>query len=264
MSDERHLHADDVQHDDQPTHPAESASRVIHSRELIADAGGGASGGSEGPGASSGGGDRPNDSRGILAIPRRRIATIALSLLGLSGAVSVTSDSARAAASIDFTAADTATENNDGAITAVWIGPTLNIEWQNFSDGLERIDLTIDASVGESTDSIYNEAVGSDRIGNEVQLSGDSFDLVQGVVEATFDQVDITDRGTEIDESTFDKGGVDSGNTETTTVSLLVSITLVGAATEEVSLESESTFNVDISNPDAGATATGSANTNSE
>ncbi len=264
MSDERHLHADDVQHDDRPTYSAESGSRVIHSRELIADAGGGGSSGGDGPGASSGGGDRPNDSRGILAIPRRRIATIALSLLGLSGAVSMTSDSARAAASIDFTAADTATENNDGAITAVWIGPTLNIEWENFSDGLERIDLTIDASVGESTDSIYDETVESDLSGEEVVVSGDPYGIVTGTAQFDFDQVDITDRGTEIDESTFDKGGVDSGNTETTTVSLLVSITLVGAATEEVSLESESTFNVNISNPDAGATATGSANTNSE
>ena len=258
MSDENHLPTDDVQHDDQPNHEPGTEVRVTHSRDLIADAGGG-----ECRGGGSGG-DHPDDSRGILAIPRRRIATIALSLLGLSGAVSLSSDSARAQASIDFTAADTATENNDGAITSVWIEPTLDIEWENFSDGLERIDLTIDASVGESTDSIYDESVESDRIGDEVELSGDSFDLVQGVIKATFNQVDITDRGTEIDDSTFDNGGVDSGNTETTTVSLLVSITLVGAATEEVFLESESTFDVGVSNPDADATATGSANTDSE
>ncbi|WP_138007036.1 hypothetical protein [Halalkalirubrum salinum] len=258
MSDENHLPADDDQHDDRPNHEPETEARVTHSQNVIADAGGDDWGG----GGSNG--DRRGDTRGILAIPRRQIATIALSLLGLSGAASLTSDSARAEASIDFTAADTAVENNDGEITSVSIEPTVDIEWENFSDGLERIDLTIDAAVGESTDSIYDESVESDRIGDEVELSGDSFDLVQGVIQADFDQVDITDRGTDIDESTFDNGGVDSGDTETTTVSLLVSITLVGAATEEVSLESESTFDVDVSNPDADATATGSANTDSE
>lgn len=258
MSDENHLPADDVQHDDRPNHESGTEPRVTHSRNLITDAGGG-----ECRGGGSGG-DRPDDTRGILAIPRRRIATIALSLLGLSGAVSLSSDSARAQASIDFTAADTAVENNDGEITSVWIEPSLDIEWENFSDGLERIDLTIDASVGESTDAIYDESIESDQIGDEVELSGDSFDLVQGIIRGDFDQIDITDRGTDIDESTFDKGGVVSGDTETTTVSLLVSITLVGAATEEVALESESTFDVDVSNPDADATVTGSANTDSE
>lgn len=258
MSDENHLPADDVQHDDRPNHEPGTDTRVTHSRNLIADAGGG-----ECRGGGSGG-DRLDDTRGILAIPRRRIATIALSLLGLSGAVSLSSDSARAEASIDFTAADTATENNDGEITSVSIEPTVDIEWENFSDGLERIDLTIDAAVGESTDSIYDESVESDLAGEEVVVSGDPYGVVTGAAFFEFDQVDITDRGTDIDESTFDNGGVDSGDTETTTVSLLVSITLVGAATEEVSLESESTFDVDVSNPDADATATGSANTDSE
>lgn len=195
------------------------------------------------------------------AMTRRRLVTLAGGVVAVATTAAVGSDPAAASADAAFEAADVTIENNDGTIEHVSVEPEIDVEWENFTDGVERMEIELDAIVDEAEDRIYEETVEADRAVDEGSAAGDPFPEINGTVTYEFDRVDITDRGDSIEESTFSSGGLDSGETETTAVTLSLTIELIGAATESVTIGAEATFDVELTNPEGEATLSGTANT---
>lgn len=206
-------------------------------------------------------GSRPSaSSAGDRGLSRRRLVTLAGGVLAIGATATFGTDPAAASATAEFEAADVTIETNEGTVEYVSIAPEIDVEWSNFSDGVEQMVIELDAIADGESDSIYDETIEQDLAVEDGSGSGDSFAEIHGTITYDFDELDITDEGDSIDEATFDEGGIDSGETVTTDVTLALFVEVTGE-TETVAVDTEAVFEVELSNPDGEITVTGTANT---
>ncbi|UWG50082.1 Uncharacterized protein AArcCO_0762 [Halalkaliarchaeum sp. AArc-CO] len=170
----------------------------------------------------------------------------------------------------EFTAADTPTvENNDGEVSAVYVAPQIEIDWENFADGVDVVSVTLEASVGEQTDLVYDvtlegtEDDSSDSV-DEVKGGTSEFSEKEGTFEITFIQHDITGVGTDITEDDFSDSSLEAGDSKTTTVELELTVDADGNQNEDDTVTLSDSFDVEVENPDGETQVDGDANTDAE
>ena len=197
----------------------------------------------------------------------RGTAAVGMALAGL-GTVGSFSEPAQASDAIvsEITAEDTAVTNNDGTVHAVYLEPELTVEWQHFGDGVNAVDILIRITVDETSSTIYQELLTHEDAGDRVKITdtSDSFDAVSGSIDLAFDRVDITDAADGIDESDFSDGSIAAGDSETTTVEVLVNAVIDGNDGEHETIDIGRAFDVTVTNPDGEAGVNGSMNTDAE
>ncbi len=215
--------------------------------------------GSDSPTSVCGGRSRRSVLRGVAAIGTATVG------LGTVGSLSEPVQASDAIVS-DITADDTAVTNNDGTIHAVYLEPELTIDWQHFGDGVNAVDILIRLTVDETSSTVYQELLTHKDAGDRVEITdtSDSFDAVSGSIDLAFDRVDITDEADEIDESDFSDGSVSAGESETTTVEVLVNTVIDGNDGEHETIDVGQAFDVTITNPDGEAGINGTMNTDAE
>ena len=212
---------------------------------------------------------QPNSTRrGLL----RGLGTTAGTTLLAAGLANhlVGSTAAVDADASEFTAADTPTvEDNDGEVSAVYVAPVIDVYWENFADGVDVVSVTLEASVGDQTDLIYDVVIedadddSSEEI-SEVKGGTSSFSDQEGGFEVTFTQHDITDVGTDITEDDFSDGSLDAGASKTTTVTLDLVVDVQGNQNEDGTVTISDSFDVEVENPDGETEVDGDANTDAE
>ncbi|MDR5672300.1 hypothetical protein RH858_03925 [Halalkaliarchaeum sp. AArc-GB] len=171
----------------------------------------------------------------------------------------------------EFTAADTPTvENNDGEVSAVYVAPQIEIDWENFADGVDVVSVTLEARVGEQTDQIYDVVLeevdddSSDEVESAEGGTTDQFSNTDGWFQITFTQHDITDVGTDITEDDFSDSSLDAGDSKTTTVELELTVDADGNQNEDDTVTLSDSFDVEVENPDGETQVDGDANTDAE
>ena len=213
---------------------------------------------------------QPNSTRrGLL----RGLGTTAGTTLLAAGLANhlVGSTAAVDADASEFTAADTPTvEDNDGEVSAVYVAPVIDVYWENFADGVDVVSVTLEASVGDQNDEIYDVVLeevdddSSDEVDNAEGDTTDQFANTDGWFQITFTQHDITDVGTDITEDDFSDGSLDAGASETTTVTLELEVDVQGNQNEDGTVTISDSFDVEVENPDGETEVDGDANTDAE
>ncbi|QWC18369.1 hypothetical protein [Halorubrum sp. 2020YC2] len=199
------------------------------------------------------------------------------SLTGL-GALAASS---RPAAAIDgdpaaFEAGDAPTVTaNDGRIESVYLSPAVEASWTDFSDGVERVTLTLAVGSDAGVDEVYREtltAADPDATPGDVASVGTpgesgsdeppTFDAVDGGVAAAFRRVDATERGDAVTSESLSAPGLGGGETAATTLDLVLRADVAGGG-DEATVVRTTTVDVAVENPDGDATAGGSVGVDS-
>lgn len=204
------------------------------------------------------------------------VAVAAAGLTGLGGLVA----SSRPAAAVDgdpaaFEAGDAPTVTaNDGRIESVYLSPAVEVSWTDFSDGVERVTLTLAVGSDAGVDEVYREtltaadpgatpgdvaSVGrpeSDRSDAESDAPPD-FGAVDGTLTARFERADATERGDAVTSESLSDPALGGGETATTTLDVVFRADVAGGG-EEATVVRTTTVDVAVENPDGDATAGGS------
>jgi len=214
--------------------------------------------------------------------PTRRTllgGTAAVAVGGLTGLGLLTASS-RPAAAVDgdpaaFEAGDAPTvTSNDGRIESVYLSPALEVSWTDFSEGVERVTLTLAVGSDDGVDEVYREtltaadpdatpgdvaSVGrpeSDRSDSKPDAPPD-FDAVDGALTARLERADATERGDAVTSESLSAPDIGGGETATTTLDVVFRADVAGGG-EEVTVVRTTTVDVAVENPDGDATAGGS------
>ena len=219
-----------------------------------------------------------NDQHGLT---RRSLlgAVAAVATGGLAG-LGTLAASSRPAAAVDgdpaaFEAGDAPTvTSNDGRIESVYLSPTVDVSWTDFSDGIETVTLVLAVGSSAGVDEMYREtltagnpmatpgdvvgvadsAEGTERAEGTADDAPPDFDAVDGGLTATFERADATARGDAVTSEALGDPGLSDGETATTTLDIVFRAD-VGGGGDEVSVVRTTTVDVTVENPagDAGA-----------
>ena len=222
-----------------------------------------------------------DQSRGEPAAPGSEAAS-RRSVLGALGAVAVggvagigtLAASSRPAAAVDgdpaaFEAGEAPTvASNEGRVESVYLSPSLEVSWSDFSEGVDSVTLTLAVGGSAGVDEIYEETldaaeptatpgdlVAVDDASEEAE--GDDrpdFDAVDGGLTARFQRADATERGDAVTSAALSDGELSGGETASTTLDVVFRADVAGGA-DEATVVRTTTVEVTVENPagDAGA-----------
>jgi hypothetical protein len=197
-------------------------------------------------------------------------------LAGVGGLVA----SSRPAAAIDgdpaaFEAGDAPTVTaNDGRIESVYLSPAVEVSWTDFSEGVERVTLTLAVGSDAGVDEVYREtltAADPDATPGDVASVGrpesdrsdtgsdapPDFAAVDGALAARFERADATERGDAVTSESLSAPDLGGGETATTTLDVVFRADVAGGG-DEATVVRTTTVDVAVENPDGDATAGGS------
>ncbi|AUX08761.1 hypothetical protein AArcSl_1126 [Halalkaliarchaeum desulfuricum] len=171
----------------------------------------------------------------------------------------------------EFTAADTPTvEDNDGDVEKVYVAPVIEVDWMNFSEGVDEVEVTLEATVDGQTDEIYDVVLediddeSSDEVESTDTSSTGQFSDTNSWFQITFTQHDITDVDSDITEDDFSDNSLDAGDSKVTTVDLDLVVDVRGYESENGTVSISDSFDVEVENPDGETEVDGDANTDAE
>ena len=197
---------------------------------------------------------------------------------GLAGLGALTASSEPAAAvegdPAAFEAGDAPTvTSNDGRIESVYLSPALEVSWTDFSEGVERVTLTLAVGSDDGVDEVYREtltaadpdatpgdvaSVGrpeSDRSDSKPDAPPD-FDAVDGALTARLERADATERGDAVTSESLSAPDIGGGETATTTLDVVFRADVAGGG-DEATVVRTTTVDVTVENPAGDATAGG-------
>ncbi|WP_424015847.1 hypothetical protein ACOZ35_07965 [Halorubrum xinjiangense] len=203
----------------------------------------------------------------------------AVAVGGLTGLGALVASS-RPAAAIDgdpaaFEAGDAPTVTaNDGRIESVYLSPALEVSWTDFSEGIDRVTLTLAVGSDAGVDEVYRETLtGADPdatpgdVASVGRPSGDQsdavsdespdFNAVDGALSARFERADATERGDAVTSESLSAPELGGGETATTTLDVVFRADVAGGD-DEATVVRTTTVDVAVENPDGDATAGGS------
>jgi len=159
--------------------------------------------------------------------------------------------SSRPAAAIDgdpaaFEAGDAPTvTSNDGRIESVYLSPTLNVSWTDFSERVERVTLTLAVGSDAGVDKVYRETLTAADPGRRPAMSRRSaapmahsleappdFDTIDGSLTVRFERADATARGDAVTSETLSATDLSGGETDTTTLDVVFRADVAGGGDE--------------------------------
>lgn len=215
------------------------------------------------------------------AVSRRSVlgGVAAATVGGLTG-IGALAASSRPAAAVDgdpaaFEAGDAPTvTSNDGRIESVYLSPAVEVSWTDFSEGVERVTLTLAVGSDAGVDEVYREtltAADPDATPGDVASVGrpesdgsdaasdapPDFDAVDGTLTARFERADATERGDAVTSETLSAADLSGGETDTTTLDVVFRADVAGGG-EEVTVVRTTTVDLTVENPAGDATAGGS------
>ncbi|WP_144921931.1 hypothetical protein [Halorubrum salsamenti] len=206
------------------------------------------------------------------------------SLLGIVAAVGGTAligagslaASTEPAAAIDgdpaaFEAGDAPTvTGNDGRIESVYLSPKVEVSWTDFSEGVERVTLTLAVGSDDGVDEVYRETLTATdpeatpgdvaSVGGPDSERSDTapdFDAVDGGLTARFERADATARGDAVTSETLSATELSGGETDTTTLDVVFRADVAGGG-DEATVVRTATVDLTVENPAGDATAGGS------
>ena len=205
--------------------------------------------------------------RGVLG------AIGAIAAGGLAGFGTLAASS-RPAAAVDgdpaaFETGDVPTvTSNEGRVDAVYLSPSLDVSWTDFSAGVDSVTLTLGVGGPAGVDEVYNETLEAaepaatpgdlvtvdDALGEPEGDTSPEFDVVDGGITVRFQRVDATERGDAVTSETLSDGDLSGGETATTTLDVVFRADVAGGD-DEASVMRTTTVEVAVENPtgDAGA-----------
>ncbi|EMA58235.1 hypothetical protein [Halorubrum lipolyticum] len=210
------------------------------------------------------------------AVSRRSVlgGVAAVAVGGFTGLGALAASSEPAAA-VDgdpaaFEAGDAPTvTSNDGRIESVYLSPAVDVSWTDFSEGVERVTLTLAVGSDDGVDEVYRETLTADDPGatpGDVAAVGDDsasddstpdFDAVDGGLTARFERADATARGDAVTSETLSATDLSGGETETTTLDVVFRVDVAGGG-DEATVVRTTTVDLTVENPAGDATAGGS------
>ncbi|EMA65462.1 hypothetical protein [Halorubrum kocurii] len=197
----------------------------------------------------------------------------------LVGAGALTASSEPAAAvqgePAAFEAGDAPTvTSNDGRIESVYLSPAVEVSWTDFSEGVERVTLTLAVGSDAGVDEVYRETLAATDPGatpGEVASVGrpdgeqsdgaadapPDFSAVDGGLTARFERADATARGDAVTSETLSAADLSGGETDTTTLDVVFRADVAGGG-DEATVVRTTTVDLTVENPAGDATAGGS------
>lgn len=161
-----------------------------------------------------------------------------------------------------FEAADAPTvERNDGRVSAVTVSPEIDVDWQNFGDGVAEVGVTLGASVGGGMDPLADVTIVPEEP-TEAPISDveGEFDDVDGTLTVTFETIDATAVGDAVTAESFGDPELEADETATTTVELYVGVKITGNEGEFEETVETATFDVTVRNPEGESDVGGQVN----
>jgi len=208
----------------------------------------------------------------------RRSVLGAVGSLGVAGVTGIGALAASTgpAAAVDgdpaaFEAGDAPTvTSNDGRVEAVYLSPSLDVSWTDFSAGVDRVTLTLAVGGQAGVDEVYNEtltatepaATPGDVVAVDDASDGDrsdtppDFDAVDGGLTAEFRRGDATEHGDAVTSAALSDGDLSGGETATTTIDVVFRADVVGSG-DEATVVRTTTVEVTVENPAGDADAGG-------
>ena len=200
------------------------------------------------------------------------VAAVGGSALAGVGALAASS---RPAAAVDgdpaaFEAGDAPTvTSNDGRVESVYLSPRVTVSWTDFSEGVERVTLSLAVGTDAGVDEVYREtltaaepdATPGDVASVEGSAEGNAdapldFDAVDGGLTATFERVDATARGDAVTSEALSTADLSGGETETTTLDVVFRADVAGGG-DEATVVRTATVDLTVENPAGDASAGG-------
>ncbi|WP_123622620.1 hypothetical protein [Halorubrum sp. CSM-61] len=225
--------------------------------------------------------DHSRDENGQRESTRRSVlgGAAAVAVGGLSGLGALAASSEPAAA-VDgdpaaFEAGDAPTvTSNDGRVESVYLSPAVEVSWTDFSEGVERVTLTLAAGSDAGVDEVYRETLtaadpgatpgdvasiaGSD--GEQTDAASDAppdFSAVDGGLTTRFERADATARGDAVTSESLSDADLSGGETATTTLDVVFRADVAGGG-DEATVVRTTTVDVTVENPAGDASAGGS------
>ncbi|WP_435098231.1 hypothetical protein [Halorubrum sp. N11] len=187
--------------------------------------------------------------------------------------------SSRPAAAVDgdpaaFEAGDAPTvTSNDGRIESVYLSPAVEVSWTDFSEGVERVTLTLAVGSDAGVDKVYRETLTADDPGatpgavasvgrpddGQSDTASDAppdFDAVDGGLTARFERADATARGDAVTSENLSATDLSGGETDTTTLDVVFRADVAGGG-DEATVMRTTTVDLTVENPAGDATAGG-------
>jgi len=204
----------------------------------------------------------------------------AVAVGGLTGLGALLASSEPAAA-VDgdpaaFEAGDAPTvTSNDGRVESVYLSPAVEVSWTDFSEGVERVTLTLAAGSDAGVDEVYRETLtatdpeatpgdvasvgGHDGEGSDGPSSDSppDFDAVDGGLTAAFERADATARGDAVTSEALSATELSGGETATTTLDVVFRADVAGGG-DEATVVHTATVDLTVENPAGDASAGGS------
>jgi hypothetical protein len=201
------------------------------------------------------------------------VAAVAVGGLTGFGALAASSEPAAAidgdAAAFEAGDAPTVT-SNDGRIESVYLSPAVEVSWTDFSEGVERVTLTLAVGSDAGVDEVYRETLTADdpgatpgdvaSIGGPDGQQSDAppeFDAVDGGLTTRFERADATARGDAVTSETLSATDLSGGETDTTTLDVVFRADVAGGGDERTVVRT-TTVDLTVENPAGDATAGGS------
>lgn len=211
-------------------------------------------------------------SRGEPAAPGSEAAS-RRSVLGALGAavggvagIGTLAASSRPAAAVDgdpaaFEAGNAPTvTSNEGRVEAVYLSPTVNASWTDFSDGVDTVTITVAVGSDEGVDEVYRETLTADEPeatpGDVTTVEAFDHGTVDGELTVAFDRVDATARGDAVTSETLSAVDIGGGETASTTLDIVLRADIVGGG-EEATVVRTTVVDVTVENPAGDADAGG-------
>ncbi|ELZ33085.1 hypothetical protein [Halorubrum distributum] len=163
---------------------------------------------------------------------------------------------------------------NDGRVESVYLSPALEVSWTDFSEGVERVTLTLAVGSDAGVDEVYRETLTAadpdatpgdvasvgrpDSEGSDAGPDGPpDFNAVDGALTARFERADATERGDAVTSESLSAPEIGGGETATTTLDVVFRADVAGGG-EEVTVVRTTTVDLTVENPAGDATAGGS------
>ncbi len=195
---------------------------------------------------------------------------------GLTGLGAIAA-SGRPAAAVDgdpaaFEAGDAPTvTSNDGRVESVYLSPAVEVSWADFSEGVERVTLSLAVGSDAGVDEVYREtltAADPEATPGDLAAVGDvggsptddappDFEAVDGGLTARFERADATARGDAVTSEALSAAELSGGETETTTLDVVFRAQVAGGG-DEATVVRTTTVDLTVENPAGDATAGGS------
>lgn len=194
---------------------------------------------------------------------RRNLVTTAVGGLGALavGGIGLLASSRPVAAigSGELNATDIILDDNETGVSSVYIQPKFGeignennagIEWKNFSEGVNQIDIKIQISIDDQSEILYDlEKITTEPAGvATIELDGDSLDNVSGSISIDLEKKDIISDSENFTKDDFPQN-VQDGGKESQDVEIMAVIYIKGSGNSPT-LSDKDTFSVIIDNPD--------------